>query len=261
MMQAYSTLRLELNARVATLTLARPARGNALGAQSGRDLRDAFTRIGANADIDALLIAAEGSAFCVGGDIGEFAGVEDLASTIQSMVSDFHAACDQLARLKIPVIAVVQGATAGAGLTFVALADHVIASPEATFTYAYPKLGLSSDGGLTWLLPRIMGLRNFQNFVLSGSSWSAAEAQRAGLISEVCEIDIGVAARVAMERFAKRPGRALGVIRSLGFTGLSQRYDLHLGQELAEIVTLAGSAATQDAIKAALQRLSPVEGK
>ncbi|CAM3293204.1 MULTISPECIES: enoyl-CoA hydratase/isomerase family protein [Sphingomonas] len=251
-------IHLSMDGPIARLTLARPAAGNALGARTGKALREAFETVEQNDSLRCLLLVSQGRAFCVGGDLAEFAQLSPLAPAIDALVDDFHGACAAMARLSIPVVTLVQGAAAGAGLALVGLSDIAIASRGATFAYAYPKVGFSSDGGLTWLLPRLIGVRAFQTFSLLGQSWDAAAALSAGLVSEVVDAD-DLSARgeaIALE-LARGPTRAFGEIRRLMLTGLGRGYSEHLAEEQDAMVRLADTEDARTAIPAFLVRQAP----
>lgn len=253
-----SGVRVEVTDAVARLTLTRPSAGNALGDQTGRELRAALEALEKRDDVRCLLIVAEGKAFCVGGDLVEFSQLDPLAPAIHKLVGEFHAACEILARLSFPIVSVVQGATAGAGLALVALSDIAFASPNATFTYAYPKVGFSSDGGLIWLLPRLIGIREFQQFALLGKSLSAEDALSLGLISKIVKAeDLEAAGHTMATQLAGGPTLAFGEIRKMLFEGLGATYSDHLIMEQAAIVRLSDSEDTRVAIPSILSRQVP----
>lgn len=257
MTEQFETLSLNIAGAVATLTLTRPKAGNALGSTTGQNLKRVLSRVAANPALRLLVIKAEGKAFCVGGDIGEFARQSDLGQAVREMVIDYNGACSTLATLDIPVMAVVQGAVAGAGLALVALADHVIATSNATFTYAYPGIGFSGDGGVTWLLPKLIGLQAFRRFATCGQSWSAEQALHGGLISEVVDPDaLEAAAQSLTERLASGPTRAFGAVRRLALEGYGLPFTAHLAREMDEICQLAQSEDAKGGIQAVLERRS-----
>lgn len=257
-MEQLETLSLDITGAIARLTLTRPKVGNALGPMTGQDLKRVLSRVAANPALRLLVMRAEGKAFCVGGDIGEFANQTDLSPAVREMVIDYNGACSTLASLDIPVMTVVQGAVAGAGLALLALSDHVIATPAATFTYAYPGIGFSGDGGVTWLLPKLMGLRTFQRFATGGRSWSAEQALQSGLISEIVAPEaLDDAAAAQATRLAAGPTRAFGAIRRLALEGYGIPFTAHLAREMDEISALARSEDAEGAIRAVLERRHP----
>lgn len=254
----FETISLDIDGATATLTLSRPEIGNALGSQAGTEIKRAVAEVAANSSLRLLVLRGEGKAFCVGGDLGEFASMSELSPAIRSMVIDFNGASATLAGLDIPILAVVQGAVAGAGLALIGLADHVVASREATFAYAYPGIGFSADGGVTWLLPRLMGLRAFQTFATGGERWAAEQALLGGLVSEVVAAeDLEATAEARAMKMASGPTLALGAIRRLALDGYGLPFSAQLARETDEICRLAKSEDARSAIQAALARQRP----
>ena len=255
---AFDTVALTIEGATATLTLARPAAGNALSAQSGRDLRAALVEVASAANLRLLVIRAEGRAFCVGGDLVDFATGGPLAPRVLDMVFDFHAFCALLSAIDVPILTVIQGPVAGAGLAMVLLSDYCIAARGATFTYAYPGVGFSADGGLTWLLPKAMGLQRFRRFALQGRSLTADEAVESGLLCEAVQDDDLAARAAELERsLATGPTRAFGAIRRLVIDGYDGPYGAHLLREMEEITALAAGSDAPAAIAAVLGRKAP----
>lgn len=254
----FQTLTFGVDAGVATITLVRPDRGNALDAQGGRDLRGAALRCMADPGIRAVLLCAEGKNFCVGGDLRDFTAQQDLPTAVKDMTIDFHAAVAMFARMDAPLIAAINGAAAGAGLTLTTLSDYAIAGRSSTFTYAYSGVGFTSDGGLTWLLPRLIGLRRFQALVLEGTSLSADEAQTAGIVSKVVDDDaLRDTALAFAQRIAVGPTRAYAGIKRLAQASFSQRYEAHLEDEAQALFAVAGTADARGAIASVTQRQRP----
>src|SRR5439155_2768728 len=115
--------------------------------------------------------------FCVGGDVKKFASRSDgLPDYLRTMATTLHLAVGRLARLDLPVVAAVQGAAAGAGMSLTCGADFVIAAETAKFTMAYTKIGLSVDGGSSYFLPRIVGMRRTIELMPTNRVLSAATA-------------------------------------------------------------------------------------
>jgi 2-(1,2-epoxy-1,2-dihydrophenyl)acetyl-CoA isomerase len=257
-MTEFTTLSLDFQGPVATLTLRRPKAGNAMGALSGQELRAAADIVARDTTARVLVLRAEGRAFCVGGDLAEFSSHAELGPAVRAMVVDFHTACQQLAELDLPILAVVQGPVAGAGLALTSLADYVVAASEATFTYAYASVGLSADGGVTWLLPKQMGLRAFRSFVITGRTLTSEEGLAQGLVSElVAGANLEEKAEALTSQFARGPTRALGAIRRLTLDGYGRSYADHLSAEMDQVATLADTDAAKGAIADVLSRRAP----
>lgn len=246
---------------LARLLLARGVKGNALDAAMGRQLREAAAELRADQSVRAVLLEAEGSAFCVGGDLSAMGGDGDIAATIEPMAVDFNAAIADLASMTAPLIVAVQGVAAGAGLSLVGIADYAVAARAATFSYAYPGVGLTADGGPTWSLPRLVGLRAFQSLYLGGARWSADDALARGLVNEIVD-DAELAGRALgfARRVAGGPTRAYAAIKRLAAASLARDLPAQLDAELAELLTAARTNDARGAIAAVLARGRPSFG-
>lgn len=212
----FESLRLTIDARVARLTLINGAKGNPLGRTMGREMRAAAIILDEARDLRVVLLSAEGKNFCVGGDLTVFAGEDNLSAAVKTMTTDYHAALSKLLRMDTPIIAAVQGAVAGAGVALAALADIVVASDSSHFTMAYTAIGFSPDGASTYILPRLIGLRRFQELALTNRRISAAEAASIGLVTEVAADDALIArAEELAQLVAAGPTRAFAATRRL----------------------------------------------
>jgi 2-(1,2-epoxy-1,2-dihydrophenyl)acetyl-CoA isomerase len=230
---------------VATITLARPEAGNAMS----WDLIDGFTttvgRVAADPATRAFLIRCEGNNFCVGGDIRAFADEADPAAFIGRLATRLHEGLVVLAEHPAPVVIAAQGASAGAGLSLVASGDIVLAARSASFSMAYTGIGLTADGGATWLLPRIIGLRRTQELAYLGRRLDAEEAERFGLVTRLVDDDkLAEEAAMVASRIAAGPTAAFGGVKRLlaagGTTSLSEQLD-------AEAIAIERAMASADA--------------
>lgn len=250
------TLRVEQ--QLATITLARPEAGNAMTS----DFIDAFASVAQAAADDpavrAVLIEAQGKNFCVGGDIRAMASEADPAEFIQTLARRLHDGVMSLARLPAPVVVAVQGAAAGAGLSLVAGGDVVIGARSSSYSMAYTGIGLTADGGATWLLPRLIGLRRTQELAYLGRRLNAEEAERHGLITRIVEDEaLADEARAVARRLAAGPTQAFAGVKRL----LAEAHGAGLGAQLdAEAEAIGAAMATEDArcaIGAFLARETP----
>ncbi len=173
---------------VAYITLNRPAKYNALDEPVIQLLLSCLGQIEAAPDVRVIVIRAVGKGFCGGGDLQFFASqCEDLMDTVDRMLG---AANDFLLRLRNSrklVIASVQGAAAGAGISLVVACDFCIASSQAVFVPAYAKLAASPDFGGTANMVRAIGLRNAMRLYFMEERLSAAGAKEIGIVSKVVE--------------------------------------------------------------------------
>ncbi len=251
-------VRLEIEDGLAILTLSRPHAGNALDDEAGRALRAAALACATADGVRAVLLRGEGPNFCFGGDLAHIAAQSDRGAAVRDMTIDFHAAVGLLAGMRAPLVCAVRGAATGAGLSLAAISDYLICSDTAFFAYAYCGVGLSADGGLTWTLPRVIGLRAFQSLYLTGRRVNAEEGRTLGLVSEIV-LDDQLEDRAAAfaRELADGPTLAFGAIKRLAASSFSRDLPSHLEAEGEALVSLARSEDAQGAVKALLARSKP----
>jgi 2-(1,2-epoxy-1,2-dihydrophenyl)acetyl-CoA isomerase len=243
----FRTVILELKNGVATLRLNRPDHGNAINEQMAFDLEEAANQIVESPDVRAVVISGNGPNFTVGGDLEQFAGMprERLPSHLRRMIGRFHLAIERLTSMDSPVVAAVRGAAAGGGLGLLYVADIVIAADNSRFALGYGALGLTSDGGSTWYLPRLIGMRAAQELFLLNRRLSAQDALSYGLVSRlVPSEEVEREAQAIVEKLAQGPTRAFGKMRRL----LKQSFEKGLAEQLDhEKESIVATSATDDA--------------
>ncbi|MGW4058083.1 enoyl-CoA hydratase/isomerase family protein [Amycolatopsis sp. NPDC004747] len=231
---------------VAHVRLAR-GRGNPIDLGTAEALRQAARRCeGAG----AVLLTAAGPAFCVGGDLREFAAAGDLRAHLDRVTGALHEALRILAGLDAPVVAAVRGAVAGAGLGLLGVADLVVAAEDATFTAAYTAIGYTPDAGVSWTLPRLVGPRLALELLLTNRRLTAVEAHAAGLVTSVAEDPEQAAGALAGRLAAAR----FGVTKRLVRAGGAESFGRHLDAEARAIGEAAVSPAGRDGVAAFLER-------
>ncbi|MGY8635080.1 enoyl-CoA hydratase-related protein [Bradyrhizobium sp. 14AA] len=243
----FKTVLLDIADGVATLRLNRPDKGNAINEEMAADLEEASVRIAEAPALRAVLVAGNGPNFTMGGDVNFFAGTPsaELPGKLRRMIEGYHRAIDRLTSIDAPVVAAVRGAAAGGGLGFLYIADIVVASADARFALGYGALGLTSDGGNTWFLPRMVGMRRAQELFLLNRRLSAQEALEFGLVSRLVPDDAVEAEAIAVVReLAAGPTRAFGAMRRM----LRQSFEASLGTQLeAEMRSIVGASQSDDA--------------
>lgn len=187
---AWHHLRLTRDDGVATVTLARPDKLNALTFGAYADLRDLLAQLSRDRSVRALVLGGEGRGFCSGGDVDEIIGATLSMDTAQLL--DFNRMTGQVVRAvrecPFPVIAALHGVAAGAGAVLALAADFRIAEPSTRFAFLFTRVGLSGgDMGAAYLLPRVVGLGHATRLLMLGEPVRAPEAERIGLLSELVE--------------------------------------------------------------------------
>jgi 2-(1,2-epoxy-1,2-dihydrophenyl)acetyl-CoA isomerase len=240
---------LEVSEGVATVTLNRPEVLNALSDDMIAALVEVMTRVEADPAVRCVVLRGAGDHFMAGGDVKGFHG--RLAETpaergahFRAKIHKLHPAIVAMRRMPKPVVASLHGAAAGFGLSLALATDLAIAAEDAYFTLAYCLIGTSPDGGSSFHLPRIVGLRKAMEIALLGERFNAETAHRLGLVNWVVPSDELEAETVKLAaRLARGPGHALGETKAL----LNASFDNALEAQLAlEVESFASCAATQD---------------
>lgn len=244
---------------VATLRLNRPAVGNALDVPLARALMEAAIRADEDAAVRCVVLTGTGRFFCAGGDVGAFAAAGEAApALIKEITGYLHSAIARLARMGKPLVTAVNGPAAGAGFSLAALGDIALAAASAHFTLAYTGIGLTPDGGSTWLLPRLVGLRRAQELVLTNRRLGAADAAALGLVTRVVADD-ALAAEVAATAATLAAGatQALGQARRLLLASLQTGLETQMEEESRSIADAMRSAHGREGVRAFLEKRKP----
>jgi 2-(1,2-epoxy-1,2-dihydrophenyl)acetyl-CoA isomerase len=255
-------VRLERRGAIAHVVLARPDSGNAIGLETAHALHAAVEACAEDPELRALLLRAEGRAFCVGGDLAEFtAKGEARPDHLAALAPVFHATQARLMTLQAPVVVAVQGAAAGAGVGLALCGDIVLAQASAHFTLAYTSIGLSADGGSTHLLPRLVGLRRAQELLFTNRRLSAAEAADWGLVTAVTpDGELYAQAEAVAARLAEGPAEAHGVIKRLLAATYDRSFADQTDAEGEAIARLSGGPDAAEGIAAFRAKRKPLFG-
>jgi 2-(1,2-epoxy-1,2-dihydrophenyl)acetyl-CoA isomerase len=236
---------LERDGAVARITLNRPDVGNALDIPMARALMEAAIACDEDDTVRCVLLTGAGRLFCAGGDVAAFSSAgEQLPAFLKEITVYVHAAVTRLVRMNKPVVTAINGAAAGAGIGLAILGDIAIADPRASFALAYTGIGMSPDGGTTWLLPRLIGLRRTQELCLRNRRVGAEEAATIGLVTRVAaEGKLADEALEVAHELASAATSALGATRRLLLESASNSLEAQLD---AESRAIAGQARTRD---------------
>jgi enoyl-CoA hydratase/carnithine racemase len=202
---------------VATITLSRPERLNALTFEVYTELRDTFRALNSEPGVRAVVITGAGRAFCTGGDVEDIIGAlfsRDAAGLLEftRLTGDLILSIRQCRR---PVVAALNGPVAGAGAVIAAASDIRIASESAKIAFLFSRVGLAgADMGAAWLLPRLVGMAHASELLLLGDFITAERAAQIGLYNRVVPGDrlMAEATEIAV-RLARGPSLALGVTK------------------------------------------------
>jgi 2-(1,2-epoxy-1,2-dihydrophenyl)acetyl-CoA isomerase len=213
--------KIEEHGGIATLVFNRPDVGNAISPEMVPGLTAFFTGAQSNPAIRCIVIRGEGKHFSTGGDVAGFARALEMDKTkLQAQFDQRLAATGEMVEAVLafdrPIIAAVRGAAAGAGLMFALAADFVIADETALFMFSHLRISLPPDGGVSWLLPRLVGPRTATRLVLTAAAVGAAEALQLHLINKITAVDVLEAETLKFAgRFADSPQAAIKAAKRL----------------------------------------------
>jgi 2-(1,2-epoxy-1,2-dihydrophenyl)acetyl-CoA isomerase len=247
----------ERRGQVRWLTLNRPERHNALDRATIFALRDAVTTCAQDEESRVVVVTGAGKAFSSGADLRS--GREMSAPAEEDILEEgFNAAIRAVWHLPKPVIAAVNGVAAGFGCSLTLAADIRLASSAARFSLLFIKRGLTLDGGASYFLPRLAGLRGVE-MALTGEMVDAAEALRIGLVNQViAEEKFPEQALAYAERLAKNAPLALAAIKKSIHHALSHSVDEVLTYEMDEQRRISRTDDVREGIAAFLEKREPV---
>lgn len=261
-MAEYETLRVERHGRIERITLNRPDLANGLDLQMARELAVAAARCDEDPEVRAVLLTATGRFFCAGGDLKAMEEHADHPGRfIKELAGTLHIAMATFARMDAPLVVAVNGTAAGAGFSLAIAGDLVIAAQSAKFTMAYTRAGLSPDGGSTYLLPRLVGLRRAQDLMLTNRVLSSAEALDWGLVtSVVADEELSTVALATAESVAAGSKGAQTAVKSMLLTSFTNPLETQLEIEARNIAACAQSDDGTEGRQAFIAKRSPKFG-
>lgn len=227
---------------VAHLRFNRPKALNAIDSATAKALLAAADELARDRSVRAIVLSGAGKGFMAGGDLAQMQA--DPSAIAPDIIGPLHAALQKLAAIDAPVIASVHGVVAGAGVSLMLAADLAIAAEGTRFTLAYLGIGASCDGGASFALPRIVGLRKALEIALLNEPFDAAEALRLSLVNRVVPAaELEAETAKLAQRLGEGPTGAIGRVRRLMRQSFQSDYAAQLG---AEKEAFAASAASND---------------
>ena len=256
---SFPRIRLEIEGGAATLTLAHPEVLNAISAEmlegmlAGLDVVEEPARA-----VRCLLMTGEGRAFCAGANlagVGPRAGGQDVGSVLET---HYHPVFRRLRDLRMPIVSAVNGAAAGVGMSLALMGDMVLAARSAYFLQAFRRIGLVPDGGVTWLLPRLIGTARARELSLLGEKLPADQALAWGLINRVHpDEDLVREARALAADLASGPTRSLAGIRRLYWASPDNTYEQQLDLERSVQREAGRTRDAREGIQAFFEKRKP----
>lgn len=261
------TVLLTRDGLVATLTLNRPDALNSLNPAMIEALVSHAASLAADDSVRVVVVRGAGRHFMAGGDIRSFAERLAEAPAVRSegfarMIGRLHAAIEHLHRMPQPVVARVQGAVAGFGLSLMNACDLVVASDDSYFASAYRQIGLTPDGGGSWSLPRLVGMRKAMEVLLVGERFGAADALALGLVNRVVPAaELDAATNALAQTLAAGPALATRNAKRLVRESLGRTLSQQLDAEAASFAACAGTHDFVEGITAFLEKRTPQFGR
>ena len=251
-----SAIRLDIEDACAILTFDRPQALNAIDGAAARAFQETVEHIADSPGIRALMLRGAGRAFMAGGDLTAMR--TDPATIGPALIDPLHAGLQALTRLPIPVLACAQGAVAGAGLSILLAADLAIAADDCRFTLAYARIGASPDGGASWHLPHIVGLRKAMELALLSDTLDARQALALSIVNRIVPAaTLQDEARALLQRLADGPTHALGRTKALLRASQTHSLDEQLAAERAAFLAGTGTADFREGLDAFLEKRPP----
>jgi len=259
---------------VAVITIDRPARFNSLDVQTAQDFRRAGLQCARDEAVRAVVLRGLPGMFCSGADLKFIRGGGDAADlgylrppadgrrfgeSFKQILEYIHSTISEIRRAPKPFVAAVDGVAAAGGFGIAMSCDLVVASPRASFEWAYAKTGLSGAESSTFMLPRLVGLRRAMELMLLNTRLTSQQARDYGLVTAVFETDVFEQETMALAaRLADGPRRAFAVAKELlnQSAGMDQ-LDAHLDRELQELVRVADGAEFAEGIAAFFEKRPP----
>jgi 2-(1,2-epoxy-1,2-dihydrophenyl)acetyl-CoA isomerase len=257
-MTPYDSLMWEQDGHVATVTLNRPDKRNAMSWAMFEEIESAFERASRDSEVRCLVVAGAGGAFSSGADLADPANLQGSAFDLRDRMRRI----DQIARAVIdcskPTIAKVTGVAAGAGCNLALCCDFIVASTNASFAELFVKRGLVVDFGGSWALTRLLPLHKAKELAFLGDTLSAAEADRFGLLNRLCdEEEIDEVVEELAERLCSMPPRTLAMIKHNLNRAPERSLEATLEAESAAQSLCATSEDTREAIASWLEKRPP----
>jgi enoyl-CoA hydratase/carnithine racemase len=263
-----NTIQLFRDGHLATLTLNRPRKRNALNRQMMKDLIIAIDEVAADDRIRVLLLTGAGEGFCAGADFDIMPGGGDSARLkamgVDALKNSFLFKAARriilgLQQMEKPTVAMIDGACVGAGLDLALACDLRVASDRARFTCGFIRLGLFPGFGATWLYPRAVGLGKALELLFTGELISATIAERIGLINRLCTADrLCDETRILIDSIAAGPPIALRMIKAQVYQGLNTNLAAALEKAaLCESITLV-SEDHIEGVRAFVEKRKPI---
>lgn len=241
-MPSFQTLLYAVSNGVCTITLNRPEVYNALNEQMKKELNEALKEAEKDPNVRCLVLRGAGDkAFCSGQDLKEHAGKDTRRSLKESLEKSYNPMIRKMRNMEKPIIGMINGVAAGAGLSIALACDMRIMADHAKLIEVFIRIALVPDSGSHWFLTRLVGMGKAFEYAALGNDITAAEAERVGLVNKVVPAaELESATMAIAEKLATAPTKSIGLIKRALNKALSSDLDSLLDYEayLQEIASL-----------------------
>ena len=233
-----------------------PAARNALSPEFYAALTQALAQAEADPSVGAIVLTGEGGHFCSGGDLRQLARRRELpVEERRAKLEGLHDLIRAVRDCRKPVIAAVEGAAAGAGLSLALACDMLVAAKNAVFSVAYVKVGLTPDGGATAFLAEFVSRQQLTELCLTGERISGERLHALGPVNRLAEPGAALQEAVALgTQLASGPLMAMGSIKQLCRAAYSQTLEAQLDMEAELMVRAQGMDEALEGITAFLEK-------
>ena len=239
----YKTLQINIKDNVAYILLNRPQRLNSFDIKLGEELYTVLKEINAKPEIRAVVLKGTGKGFCGGGDVKEMHDAKDKSKFLRDLTKAIHLCVIEMRTMEKPVIAAINGAAFGAGLSLALACDIIISVKDAKFGTAFIGIGLAPGCG-TQFFTKLVGYQKACEYILTSKTFTAEEAHNLGIVNKVVDADrLDDAVDEFVSKFKKLAPIAVGKAKMLINKSLDNDMIAHL--EL-ESITASLSAASDD---------------
>lgn len=257
-MSDYQSLIWEREGHVATITLNRPEKKNAMSWVMFEEIGRVFEQAGEDPDVRAVVVTGAGGAFCSGADLTDSANVVASPFELKDRMKRIHKIAQTFISCPKPTIAKVTGIAAGAGCNLALGCDLIVASRDAAFAELFVKRGLVVDFGGSWALTRVLPLHRAKELALLGETVSAEEAERLGMINRLCDAgEIDSVVKDLATRLAGLPPRTVALIKENLNRAPERSIEANLDAESLTQAICFASEDTREAVTAWVEKREP----
>lgn len=256
-------LEISHDAGITTLTMNRPDARNALSMEMRQELSDAMHDAEMDEKVRCVVLKGAGDHFMAGGDVKGMAEAftatpEEVRKQFLYRIHDLHTIMFAMRRMPKPIVASVQGAAAGAGVSVALACDLIIAAEDAFFTLAYTRIGTSPDGSSTYFLPKAVGLKKAMELTLLADRYDAKAAQQMGLVNFVVPTDkLGEETANLARRLADGPTHAYGNAKQLLYKSYEKDFEAQLQMEAEMFADCAWRHDFKEGVMAFVEKRQP----